>query len=126
MIGEAALSSNSVMGRKIKQGKDEDVRMVKHIVMWKLKDPAEGAPKKQNAEKIKAALESLKTRIPQIRHIEVGINFIESDAAYDVALFAEFNSEKDLETYQKHPDHVMVADFAGKVRENRAVVDYKL
>ena len=99
--------------------------MVKHIVAWKLKNFAEGASKKENAEKIKAGLEALKNRIPQIRRIEVGVNFIESDAAYDVALYSEFDSEKDLELYQKHPEHVKIADFVGKVRESRVVVDYR-
>lgn len=68
----------------------------------------------------------MKNRIPQIRHIEVSINFVESDAAYDVALCSEFDREKDLAIYRKHPEHLEVADFVGKVRESRVVVDYKL
>ncbi len=100
--------------------------MIKHIVLWKLKDHADGADKNQNAQKMKTALEALKSKIPQIRHIEVGINFVPSDAAYDVALYSEFASAQDLEIYQKHPEHLKVADFVAKVREQRAVVDYKI
>ena len=100
--------------------------MIKHIVLWKLKDHAEGADKNQNAQKMKSALEALKSKIPQIRHIEVGINFIPSDAAYDVALYSEFANEKDLDIYQKHPEHLKVADLVAKVREQRVVVDYKI
>jgi hypothetical protein len=99
--------------------------MIKHIVLWKLKPAAEGSTKDQNAARMKRELEALKGKIRQIRQIEVGINCIPSDAAYDVALYSEFANEQDLDTYQKHPDHVKAAEFVGKVRESRVVVDYK-
>ena len=99
--------------------------MIKHIVMWKLKDFADGTDKAQYARKMKNDLEALRATIPQIKHLEVGLNIVSSDAAYDVVLYSEFESEKDLELYQKHPDHLRVADFIGKIREQRAVVDYK-
>jgi hypothetical protein len=98
--------------------------MIKHIVMWKLKASAEGANKEQNAKKIQAEIEALKSKIPQIKHIEVGTNILPSDAAYDVALYAEFASLQDLEIYQKHPGHVAVASFIKKVVEHRVVLDY--
>ncbi len=99
--------------------------MIKHIVLWKLKPNAEGRSREQNAAAMKRELEALKTKIPQIRHLEVGINMIPSEAAYDIALYSSFESEQDLNVYQKHPDHVKIADFVGKVRESRVVVDYK-
>jgi Stress responsive A/B Barrel Domain len=99
--------------------------MLKHVVMWKLKDFAEDADRARNAKRIKIELEALKNTIPQIFHLEVGINFLESAAAYDVALFSVFKTEKDLELYQNHPDHRAVAEFVAKVNESRVVVDYK-
>ena len=98
--------------------------MLKHIVMFKLKANAEGASKEQNAKKIKAELEALTGRIPQIRRMEVGINCIPGEVAYDVAIYSEFANENDLLIYMKHPEHVKVAEFVGKVRESRVVVDY--
>jgi len=99
--------------------------MIKHLVMWKLKDFAEGATKEQNAKKMIADLEALKHTIPQIRHIEVGANFLPSDFSYDVALYSEFETEEYLALYQKHPDHKRVGVFVEKIRESRVVVDYK-
>ncbi len=99
--------------------------MIKHVVMWKLKNVAEGASREQNAKKMKHDLEALKKKISVIRHIEVGINAVPSDAACDVVLISEFATEKDLDAYQKHPEHLKIADFVGKVRESRAVVDYQ-
>jgi len=98
--------------------------MIKHIVMWKLKDFAEGADRARNAKRLKIELEALKLTIPQIFHLEVGINILESEAAFDVVLFSVFKNDQDLETYQNHPNHRAVAEFVGKVREHRAVVDY--
>jgi hypothetical protein len=98
--------------------------VLKHIVLFKLKESAEGTSKDQNAKKIKADLEALTGRILQIRRMEVGINCIPGEASYDVALYAEFADEKDLTIYMKHPEHVKVAEFVGKVRDSRVVVDY--
>lgn len=102
----------------------KEISMIKHIVLWKLKEVSECGDRLQNARKMKQDLEALKAVIPQIRHIEVGLNSIPSDASYDVALYSEFESEKDLDIYQKHPEHLKVAEFVGKVRERRVVVDY--
>jgi len=99
--------------------------MIKHVVMWKLKAFAEDADKARNAKRIKIELEALKNTIPQIFYLEVGINFLESEAAYDVVLLSFFKNEKDLELYQNHPDHRAVAEFVGKIKESRVVVDYK-
>ncbi len=97
--------------------------MIKHIVMWKLKeDLAEG--KEENALLIKKYLEALPEKVSVIRSLEVGININPSGAAYDVVLYSEFADEQDLETYQKHPDHVQVGEFVGRVTMSRVVVDY--
>lgn len=100
--------------------------MIKHIVMWKLEDFAEGSSKEENARKIKELLEGLKDKIEEIRHIEVGINFEASEFAYDVALYSEFDSVEKLNIYQKHPEHLKVAQFVGKVKAKRVVVDYSI
>jgi len=94
--------------------------------MWKLKDSARGTSKDQNALELKSVLEDLKNKISVIKQIEVGINFNKSSAAYDVVLYSEFDSEQDLQAYQKHPDHVKVVDFVNEIRDDRAVVDYEI
>ena len=99
--------------------------MFKHIVMWKLKDSAEGGSKAENAQKMKAILEELKEKIPQIKHIEVGIDVSCTDSSYDMALYTDFESKAACETYMKHPDHLKAAQFIGKVVEKRVLVDYE-
>lgn len=98
--------------------------MIKHIVMWKLKDFAEGRKKADNALTIKTQLEALKSKIEVIEQIEVGVNINPSEGAFDAVLCSEFKDEEALATYKNHPEHLKVAGFVAKVRENRVVVDY--
>ncbi len=100
--------------------------MVVHIVMWKLKQNAEGTNREENALIMKEKLESLNGKINSIKKIEVGININKSDTAYDVVLNTEFDNIEDLNEYQKHPEHLKVGEFVGKVSEKRAVVDYEI
>lgn len=99
--------------------------MIKHIVMWKLKDFAEGSVKAVNARKIKELLESLKDKIRKIKRIEVGINIVNTDASADVVLYSEFACMEDLNAYQKHPEHAKVVQFIKEVCTERRAVDYK-
>ena len=99
--------------------------MIKHIVMWRLKDFAAGASKEENAAKLKQSLEALDGVIDEIAAIEVGINFNGSPAAFDVVLYSEFENREGLEAYQKHPEHLKIVDFVGEIRTDRAVVDYE-
>ena len=100
--------------------------MVKHIVMWKLKQRAEGYNKEQNAERIKYALEELPKHIPQIQRLEAGINQNESEAAFDVALYSEFSDWESLEIYQQHSKHEQFKQFIAPLRSDRVVVDYEI
>ena len=98
--------------------------MVKHIVMFRFKDFAEGNPKVENIKKFKSMLEELPAKIPFIRLYEIGINYWQSERAYDMVLVSGFDTKDDLEAYRVNPDHVKVADFVNKVREASHVVDY--
>jgi|SRR6218665_810623 len=100
--------------------------MIHHIVMWKLKDSAEGKSKAENAQIIKQKLEDLAEVIPQIESIHVGINIENKYSNFDLVLDSYFNSMEDLMAYQVHPKHNEAADFIGKVREERNCVDYEL
>ncbi|WP_434284117.1 Dabb family protein [Clostridium botulinum] len=99
--------------------------MIKHIIMWKLKEFAEGKSKLENANIIKINLEDLKHRIDEVKLIEVGVNINNSQQAYDVVLYSEFENLEDLNLYQNHPDHVKVGEFINKVKEDRIVTDYE-
>lgn len=98
--------------------------MIIHIVNWKLKAIEDEAEKIANGKLIKEKLEALKHKVDTIVKIEVGINFNESDAAFDVVLYSEFKTKEDLDVYQNHPEHLKAAGFVKEVVEKRVVVDY--
>jgi hypothetical protein len=99
--------------------------MFKHIVMWKLKETAEGGSKAENAEKMKTILCDLKDRISHIKHIEVGMDVSGTERSFDVVLIAAFETREDCAAYMKHPDHIQAGRFIGKVVEKRVLVDYE-
>ncbi|MBA3030358.1 MAG: Dabb family protein [Desulfobacteraceae bacterium] len=99
--------------------------MFKHIVMWRLKDFAEGATKQENAVKLKTLLTGLKDKIPEIKHIEVGIDLSQTPRSYDVVLYSAFENQEDCRIYMKHPEHVLAGSFVGKVTAERILVDYE-
>ncbi len=100
--------------------------MIKHIVMWRLKERADGNNKDTNAKLIKEKLESLNGKIPSMLKLEVGISFSEAKDSFDVVLYSEFKSKDDLNNYQNHPAHKAIMPFIGEVRDERRVVDYEV
>ncbi|PHV71235.1 stress responsive protein [Sporanaerobium hydrogeniformans] len=99
--------------------------MVKHIVMWKVKEHEVHGTKQEVMIKMKNALEGLKGQIKGLQEIEVGINFNTGDAAYDVVLYSVFDNKEALEYYQAHPKHLEVAnELVRQVTISRVVTDY--
>lgn len=101
------------------------MKTIHHIVLFKLKEEADGRTKAENAVLIKEKLDSLSNKIPQIRYMKTGINFTESDRAFEVALIAEFDSRQDLDIYQNHPEHLLVVEFIKNLRIESKLVDFE-
>ncbi len=100
--------------------------MIKHIVMWKLKEEAEGNNKKVNTSIIKNKLNALVPVIQEILSLEIGENFNPTEAAYDVVLITTHNDRNGLAGYLNHPAHREAASFIGKVVAERKVVDFEV
>ncbi len=99
--------------------------MVKHIVIWKLKESAHGNSARENARVIKEMLESLNGRIPGLIRMEVGIDFSATETSGDIVLYSEFDSRASLDAYQAHPEHKAVMPFIMEARSERRMVDYE-
>lgn len=100
--------------------------MVKHIVMWRLKEPTDGSSKEEVARSFKQRLEELPQAIPEIRFYEVGINLKDSERASDVVLYSEFDSLEALTTYSQHPAHLEVVELVREIAAESRVVDYEV
>ena len=99
--------------------------MIRHIVMWKLKETAEGATRAENAVKLKEKLESCRDIVPGILRLEVGLAQPGLESTYDVVLVSDFADKAALDAYQVHPDHGAIKAFVGAIREARQCVDYE-
>ena len=99
--------------------------MIRHIVMFKLKNQTDEAENSRIKEKIKSMLEALPAQIEVIRSMEVGINVVMSDRAFDLVLVSSFDSLEDLETYRVHPAHQEVVNFISGYKERTAAVDFE-
>ena len=97
--------------------------MIKHIVMWRLKDDSQNI--KSVAMKMKEKLESMKGKIPTLTSIQIGINEKTSNDAYDICLISEHPDWEGLKAYQEHPVHLEVGAFVKEVSKTRTVVDYE-
>ncbi|MCR5148247.1 MAG: Dabb family protein [Eubacterium sp.] len=100
--------------------------MVKHIILWTLKDELSTDEKLKVKQEIKEGLEGLKDEVPGIVEIKVNINGLESSNV-DLMLDSTFVDEAALKAYSVNPLHVAVAD--GKVRPftaQRCCLDYEV
>ena len=100
--------------------------MVKHVILWKLKDEYSETKKKEIKLGIKSGLEALQGKIDGLIDIKVNINGLASSNA-DLMLDSTFKDEDALKGYAIHPEHVAVAD--GKVRPytaTRICLDYEI
>jgi hypothetical protein len=99
--------------------------MIKHIVMWRLKDSANGNVMEVNARLIKEKLEALAGRIAGMTAIEVGLDFSCAESSADVVLYTEFVDREALEGYQRHPEHEAIKPFVSAAATERRVADYE-
>ncbi|MDE5676316.1 Dabb family protein [Phocaeicola sp.] len=98
--------------------------MVKHIVLFKLKDTLSQEEKKKVMDDFKAAIEALPSKIGFIRHIFVGLNANPAEK-WDICLDSEFDTLADVNAYAVHPDHVAAAGILKDAKADRACVDYE-
>ena len=100
--------------------------MVKHIILWRLREDLTAEEKENVKKDIKAGLEGLAERIPGLLDIRVNVDGRLETSNADVMLDSTFTDESALRAYAVHPEHVAVAD--SKVRPYtclRTCLDYE-
>lgn len=94
--------------------------MIKHIVLFKLPENFTG--KDLLVEK----LSNLKDEIEFIKALEVGVNFSDSERAYDVSLTVVVPDKESLALYSTHEKHLPVVEFIKSNGIETKVVDYEI
>ena len=82
--------------------------MVKHIVLFKLRNDIPEETRRAAALRFKEAIEA------------------HPDETWTIALYGEFDTLADVRAYATHPDHVAAGKLLAEVRESRACVDYEI
>jgi Stress responsive A/B Barrel Domain len=99
--------------------------MLTHIVMWTLKDAAEGADKATNLSKAVALLRGCEGISPGMLRFEVATAQPGLECTYDLVLNSVFADRAALDAYQHHPAHVAIKPFLGAIRQERQCMDYE-
>jgi hypothetical protein len=100
--------------------------MFVHIVLWKLKEQAEGRSKAENARLIKERLEEVSNMIDGLERLHVGLGSGATPDTADVSLYMEFASRAAFDEYYRHPANQALVAFIKEVRDDRRVIDYEV
>ncbi len=95
--------------------------MITHVVLMKFKNEN----KESAMARAHELLLSMVGKVDVLRHLEVGLNVVESERAFDLALVTRFDDLDGLAAYGEHPVHVEVKKFLSTVLEKSHVVDYE-
>ena len=99
-------------------GKSTIGPILANVLGWEFKDLD------RVIEEIEGLLLGLTKKINDLESLEVGRNFNEGDAAYDLVLITTHQSTESLNRYQDHPEHIKVATRIKSLVGSRVVVDF--
>ena len=99
--------------------------MVKHIILWKLKEEFTDEEKAKIKQEAKSGLEGLKGQIEGLNDIKVNINGLETSNC-DMMLDSTLESFEALKAYAVHPKHVNIADtYVRPFTADRVCLDFE-
>lgn len=100
--------------------------MVKHIILWTLKDGFSEAEKAEIKQNAKRELEALKGKIEGLTEIKLNINGLASSNC-DMMLDSTLVDENALKAYQVNPYHQAAANsFVRPFTETRLCLDFEI
>jgi hypothetical protein len=100
--------------------------MIRHIVLFKLKDFPGESEKITAAQEVIKQLNELPSKIDVIRKYEGGIDVRKLSWSYDIVLIMDFDNMTDLETYTIHPAHQAFIAFNKDYSANKTCIDYEV
>jgi len=96
--------------------------MIKHIVCFKLHDNSV-----EEKNKVRDLLLSMEGKVPTVKKIEVGCDFLNSQRSYDVILQVWLENKNALDEYQNDNYHVtVVKEYMHKTADASIAVDYEI
>jgi len=100
--------------------------MVKHVILWRLKEELSDQDRAKIKADMKAELEGLKGKVPGLIDIVIQTEPLASANA-EVMLDSTLEDEAALKGYAVHPEHVRVANtFVRPYTQVRMCMDYEI
>ena len=100
--------------------------MVKHIILWTLKDEFSAEEKEKIKKGIKENLEGLVGQVPGLVSVLVRTECLPTSTV-EVMLDSTLETFEALKAYRGHPAHVAVANtFVRPFTATRACIDYEI
>ncbi|ARN74931.1 Dabb family protein [Oceanicoccus sagamiensis] len=100
--------------------------MIKHVLLFRIKDGVEGRSKAESIAQAKTLIEGMNGKIPGLIKVEVGVDFSDSPDSADMTLYSEFESREALQVYAGHPEHKAVLPFIKSIISERRLIDYEV
>ena len=100
--------------------------MIRHIVMFKLRNFDNETEKTAAATELLRRLNELPSKIDMIRKYEAGIDIRKLEWSYDISLVMDFDTMADLDAYTIHPAHQEFVAFNKDFSIAKVCVDYEV
>lgn len=100
--------------------------MIRHIVMFRLKDFPVESEKMTAAKQVITRLDELPLKIDLICRYEAGIDVRKLSWSFDIVLTMDFNTMDDLEAYTIHPAHQDFIAFNKDFSVEKTCIDYEV
>ena len=94
--------------------------MLTHIVSFKYKPDTPDSARREHRTRLQAL-----TAIDGVVTLLVGEDVVRSPRSYDAGLVVTFRDRAALDAYQRHPQHVPVAQFGSSICEQIVAVDFE-
>ncbi|MBQ3865230.1 MAG: Dabb family protein [Clostridia bacterium] len=94
--------------------------MIRHIVLTKLKEPTPAL-----LEEAVSRIMQMEGKIEGLLSLEAGINYLDAERNYDLALVACFDTKEHAAAYVNHPVHLPVKKFMHEIRSGSVAIDYE-
>jgi hypothetical protein len=100
--------------------------MIRHVVLWKLDNSYSTEEKNEIKKQLNDKLSHLVGNIEQLCFLEVSFNSEDAvQSNFDIMLDSAFETIKDLQIYQEHPEHIKVGEYIKSLKLQRAAIDYE-
>ncbi|WRZ88220.1 Dabb family protein [Streptomyces sp. NBC_01007] len=90
--------------------------MLTHVVLMRFKDPAD-------APEARRRLEQLAPLVREIRSMTLGLDVLGTPVSYHLSMITSHAGPDELAAYQRHPEHLLLAEWLRPRLADRAVVD---